>query len=69
MRQSPQRKPIKGFHDITDADIDEATAEGISSVSAGVKMPGWVARHQILIDAWNIGRRLANEKKPSSSTT
>lgn len=43
-------------------DIDRAAQAGFDSYASGARMPGWVSKDQLFIDAWNLGRRQAADR-------
>lgn len=46
-------------------DVDRAAVAGFDSFATGKRMPSWVLKDQLLIDAWNIGRRQAADRAGS----
>lgn len=53
------------------SNIDRAAHAGFDAFASGTRMPGWVTKDQVLMDAWNAGKRQAADrasKKPVNAT-
>lgn len=41
------------------AEIDRAAQAGFEAFTSGARIPSWVFKDQVLVDAWNLGKRQA----------
>lgn len=49
-------------------EIDRAAAAGLKAFTSGAQIPAWVLKDQVLIDAWNVGRRQAQRQSVNAAT-
>ena len=47
--------------------IDRAALAGFDAVASGARMPAYVWKDQLLMDAWNLGKRQATDCHPELS--